>query len=613
MGINLPAAFTERMKIMLKNEYDEFIKSYEDTSVHGLRINPLKTGGADAGLTAKGQSGTDEASEDIVQAQALTGLCGEQTPEALERLCGGQTPEALARLCGGQTPEALTGLCGEQIPWCEEGFYYSDDVRPGKHPYHEAGVYYIQEPSAMLVGVLADTKPGERVLDLCAAPGGKTTHLAGQMKGRGLLWSNEIHPQRAKILSQNVERMGITNCIVSNEPPARLADRLNDFFDKIVVDAPCSGEGMFRKNPDACDEWSLESVRLCAERQLEILEEADRMLRYGGTLVYSTCTFSAEENEQVIERFLQTHSDYYIQRVELKAAKDMSTSVFYPENIDCEAGRVLKGLAVADGQSDEPAYNIKNDNAGMPSCGRPEWSDSGEKELEHTFRMWPHLLKGEGHFAAVLKKGKDYTADFNMKTSACSSYLKGAVKTSAGSSYLTGDVKTSAGSSYLTGADNDLERVKKQKRGRAQAAGAGANNLKAATELFEEFKEKYLNKDISGRFTLFGDNLYIVPEQMPDISGMKILRPVLQLGTIKKNRFEPSHALALSLRGAEARNTINISSEDDRVYAYLRGESIEAENLEGWTLVCVDGYSLGWGKASQNVLKNHYPKGLRWN
>lgn len=490
MSIKLPEAFTERMQAMLKDEYDAFIASYEAESIHGLRVNPLKYAGG---------------SLDIFSLR--------------------------------------------QVPWCVEGFYYPEDERPGKHPYHEAGVYYIQEPSAMLVGVLAKALPGERVLDLCAAPGGKTTHLAGHMKGQGLLWSNEIHPARAKILSQNVERMGITNCVVSNETAERLADRLPCFFDKIVVDAPCSGEGMFRKNPEACDEWSPENVEICANRQLDILNEADRMLKSGGLLIYSTCTFAPEENEKTIEQFVKEHDEYSIVNIEL-----------------------------------QPVAGAKEEH-GMPVEGRIEWSDTGMTEVKNTFRLWPHLIKGEGHFAAVLKKGGDISCSWDSEN--CKSL----------------DIKFAA----------DMKSGRKGKdKGKGRTAGGDAN-IKQAVSLFEQFAGDSLDKEFDGRYILFGDNLYITPEDMPDISGLKILRPGLHVGTIKKDRFEPSHALALSLKSEEAKNCLNLTHDEPKVYSYLRGESIDADINKGWVLICVDGYSLGFGKASQGIVKNHYPKGLRWN
>ena len=269
--MELPQAFTVRMKKLLgSEEYADFIESYEKERTQGLRINPLKT-----------EDGT-----------------------------------ALA--------EKMFHL--EKIPWAEEGYYYSKSERPGKHPYHEAGVYYIQEPSAMAVAELAAPRQGEWVLDLCAAPGGKSTQLAGKLMGKGVLVCNEIHPARAKILSQNMERMGIGNSIVTNEDSEKLARWFGPVFDKIVIDAPCSGEGMFRKDEEARLQWSEEHVAACAVRQAEILDNGAAMLKPGGRLVYSTCTFAPEENEESIRTFLERHPEFKIEKPENLWRQDWKSS-----------------------------------------------------------------------------------------------------------------------------------------------------------------------------------------------------------------------------------------------------------------------------------------------
>ena len=231
----LPVEFLNRMEKMLGDDYRAFLESYDNEKYSSLRYNPLK----------------------------------------------GHKEEFLKNYTFDLSP----------VSWEENGFYYDHEDKPGKHPYHEAGVYYIQEPSAMAPVHFLNPMPGDVVLDLCAAPGGKSTQIGARMQGKGILVSNEIHPQRAKILSENMERMGIANGIVLNESPDRLAKSFPDFFDKILVDAPCSGEGMFRKNEDAMEEWSLENVRLCAKRQDEILDCAANMLKAGGRIVFSTCTF----------------------------------------------------------------------------------------------------------------------------------------------------------------------------------------------------------------------------------------------------------------------------------------------------------------------------------
>ena len=200
----------------------------------------------------------------------------------------------------------------EPVPWEASGFYIEEE-KPGKSPYHDAGLFYVQEPSAMCAAPLLAAMPGERVLDLCSAPGGKGTQLAQAMRGQGILVLNEKMPDRARILLQNVERMGVTNAVVTCADPAALAARFGGYFDKILVDAPCSGEGMLRKEESAAAEWSEQKVLMCADRQAKILESAARMLSPGGALVYSTCTFSREEDEDNAARFAAAHPDFALQ------------------------------------------------------------------------------------------------------------------------------------------------------------------------------------------------------------------------------------------------------------------------------------------------------------
>lgn len=375
----------------------------------------------------------------------------------------------------------------------------------------------------MAVVSLLDPKPGEKVLDLCAAPGGKTTHIAERLCGKGMLVSNEIHPARARILAQNVERMGIGNAVVTNEDSGRLKKYFPEFFDRIVVDAPCSGEGMFRKDEQAREEWSEENVRICADRQQEILDNAAEMLRPGGRLVYSTCTFSPEEDEDGIAYFLERHPEFSI--------------------VEIPAEEKLSGL----------------------SAGRPEWSRGARPELAHTYRIWPHKAEGEGHYLALLEKREADAED------------------------------TGSG---------------KRKKIRTPKYWNDRTGLKVLQEFVKDTCTDYQPQ--MDRLILFGDQIYLVPEEMPDFAGMKVLRPGLHLGTLKKNRLEPSHALALFLRPDQVKCSISIGADEQQTLDYLKGNTLsDTEGRKGWILVCADGYSIGWAKASSGVLKNHYPKGLR--
>lgn len=338
---------------------------------------------------------------------------------------------------------------------------------------------------------LLDPQPGEWICDLCAAPGGKSTQIAGRMQGEGFLLCNEYSPKRAKILSRNIERMGVGNALVTNETPQRLGQRLEHCFDRVLIDAPCSGEGMFRKEEAAVTDWSQDTVLMCAERQQEILEHGSRLVRPGGRLVYSTCTFAPEENEQTIAWFLQTHPDFDPEPVEA------------PWFTPCENG---------------------------------------------AYRLWPHKLLGEGHFAAVLRR-------------------KGSGR----------EVPVAQKGEKLPRAWTDF-----------------ANSLGITLP--------------EGSAITFRQNLCWIPKDMPDLSGLKVERPGLELGTVKKDRFEPAHALALWLRGCH--NTQDYPADSRQIADFLHGDVVPSEK-NGWCLVTVDGFSIGWGKGDGRVLKNHYPKGLR--
>lgn len=469
----LPTLFVERMKNMLGDEYEAFEESYAREKIQALRFNPLK---------------------------------GDK---------------------GAFLEKAPFSLC--PVSWSENGFYYEKEDAPGKHPYHEAGVYYIQEPSAQIPASLLQARPGERILDLCSAPGGKATQIAGAMNGEGLLICNEYVANRAKILSENVERMGIRNALVVNETPQRLADIFPGYFHRIMVDAPCSGEGMFRKNEEAYTEWSPENVQMCADRQDEILEAAAAMLMPGGRIVYSTCTFAPLENECSIARFLIKHPDFKV--VEVPFSEGMKPG--NPNWAEAE----MDGL-----------------------------NESIKEQLSKTIRLWPHIIKGEGHFAAVLQKEGELAEDLNA----------------------------------VVFSRNGLEKTSPLK------------DCKELGEFLEkEITASWLRTEKGNSYLKFKDNIYLIPREMPGLKGLKVQRSGLQIGVLLKNRFEPSHALALALTPQDVVHTWNLAGDSEEARDYLKGGTFAAEGEKGWYLITVDGYSMGWGKLAGGIMKNHYPKGLR--
>ena len=480
---SLPGGFATRMRSLLgESEYAELEASYDrdsEGSIKALRVNTLKL-----------------------------------TPEKFREL--------------SSKAFGISDL--EPVPWESTGFYYPDSMRPGRHPYHAAGLYYIQEPSAMAAAALSGVKRGERVLDLCAAPGGKTTQLAAMMQGEGLLLANEINTQRAKILSENVERCGVRNAIVTNMDSGALRDRFTSWFDRILVDAPCSGEGMFRKEEAARTGWSMDNIRLCAARQDEILDNAAAMLSEGGTLVYSTCTFAPEEDEGTVCRFLERHPDFSV--------------IALPAEHGFEHGR--------------PEWAAVS-GMGEDSSGRKENSGRSE-ETAGAVRLWPHRVRGEGHFIAMLRK------DGENAVKTCTDRVRAADRSSLA-------CWKEFAQEEITGFDAPEERIVK-----------------------------------------FGDELYLLPA-MIDLTGLKVMRAGIDLGSIRKGRFEPAHALAFALKKENFRQSINLSLPSDLQDAlnYLKGMTLPADpGVKGWTVLMTDGFPIGWTKAAGGVLKNHYPKGLRW-
>lgn len=384
------------------------------------------------------------------------------------------------------------------IPGTKWGYYGKVS---GKSPEHVTGLIYSQEPASQMVAQVAHPHEGMRVLDLAAAPGGKSTHLLSYLNNTGLLVSNEINSKRSKILVENIERFGARNVLVTNESAERLAKVFPSYFDLIVLDAPCSGEGMFRKQPDAMDYWSLDYPAQCAALQREILEDAVKMLANGGELVYSTCTWAPEENEEIVAWIL---NEFPLELVDLPKINGMTPGIDYPE----------------------------------------------------TARMYPHRFKGEGQFVAKFR----FVGEHKLP------------KLKPARSNLTADQRS----------------------------------------LWQTFQNEHLKVELKGDLQTFGDQLYLLPLGLPDLSKIKIARNGLHLGTFKKKRFEPSFALGLALQPSEVKNKLELSQQDFEVY--VGGETLQIkESLpNGWYQLLIHGNGLGFAKLANQTLKNYFPKGLRF-
>ena len=448
----LPEEFIVRMKKLLgEEEMAQYLASFDEERVYGLRVNTLKI-----------------------------------------------TPEEFA---------SRTSMKLEAVPWIPNGFYYDGEERPSKEPEYYAGLYYLQEPSAMTPASRLPITPGDRVLDLCAAPGGKSTELGARLKGKGVLVSNDISNSRARALLKNLELWGIANICVTSEEPRRLADAYGAYFNKILIDAPCSGEGMFRKDADMVKSYREHGPEYYAKIQKEITGQAVRLLAPGGLMLYSTCTFSECEDEDVIRCLLANHPD--MELVEL------------------------------------PLFEGASDGIGLHGC----------------LRLFPHKIRGEGHFMALLQKA-------------------------ASASVITNRSKT--------------------------------DSLKAGKlpESLVDFLA-LIDRDFDpARILIKNDMVYYLPEGMVPEKNLRYLRTGLLLGELKKNRFEPGQALAMALKPSEFRQTVSWRREDERIIRYLKGETLTLNAGEapvcGWCLVCMEDFPLGFAKGSGMTLKNKYYPGWRW-
>jgi tRNA and rRNA cytosine-C5-methylases len=460
--MKLPVKFCEEMKRVLGDEYEAYLASMNEKRKCGLRVNTAKI-----------------------------------SVSEFERIA----------------PFPLT-----RIPFVENGFYYDGDaVQPAKHPYYFAGLYYLQDPSAMTPASRLPVEEGDVVLDLCAAPGGKATELAARLHGTGLLIANDISSKRAKALLKNIELFGVENSFIVTEYPQKLGEHFPGFFDKILIDAPCSGEGMFRKEPSMIKAWEQNGPAFYASLQEDILSQALPMLKPGGYLLYSTCTFSPLEDEGTVEKILSMD----------------------PE-LELEPIRGYEGFAE----------------------GNPAFTGSRDPSIRRCVRIFPHRLDGEGHFLALFHK-KEHG---DCPDHGCRQSRKG----------LTGEDKR-----LFDGFAADIDRVFEPER-------------------LESKKGM----------------VYYMPEALPQMSGLRFLRSGLFLGEVKKNRFEPSQSLAMALKPGQYQNCLDLSVRDERVIRYLKGETLvltgqETAKPDGWQLVCVDGFPLGWGKKNKSALKNKYHSGWR--
>ena len=439
----LPDIFLDNIRVLLGDEYPAFLYAMDQPPALALRLNPRREGG-----------------------------------------------EAAAA-------EYIEG----PVPWEPLGRYLkqAEALRPGAGIAHAAGAFYLQEASAMASVAALDPRPGERVLDLCAAPGGKSTQIAARLLNRGLLVSNDPELSRARALAGNLERMGEARAAVVSALPRQLALRWPGYFDAVLTDAPCSGEGMFRRDPDARGEWNPAAPEGCAKRQAEILDQAALLVRPGGRLVYSTCTFNDQENEGSVLGFLARHPD------------------FAPEDF------------------------------ALPGVGS---SRNG------MLRLWPHRLRGDGHFVARLRRA---------------------------------------------GGDGGAKARPAPGRPDKSCAALLDALARGACPLPDWLRDS--------RLGLRGDRLYALHPDCPHLDGLRVVSPGLCLARAGRNHIEPEHALAMALPPALALRSREL--DDAAALAWLRGETAAHDGEKGWTLALWRGLPLGWGKASDGCLKNHLPKGLR--
>lgn len=424
-------------------------------------------------------------------------LLGEEYEDFLASLEQPQQKAIFINSCKINTKEFvnIADFSIEQIPYEKSGFYVDNEKR-GRHPLHHAGAMYFQEPSAMFTVNAIKFNGDEKVLDMCAAPGGKTIQIANRIPN-GVLVSNEFNKTRSEILFSNIERMGLKNVIVTNETPSNIAEAYGDCFDVCLVDAPCSGEGMFRRGEDVVKEWHAGLNEMCSRRQLEILYEADKTLKENGILIYSTCTYAVEENENVVKEFMNNRA-YELQNIE----GDLPRGINMPEAV----------------------------------------------------RLYPHKVKGEGQFVAVLRKLAD-------NTNPCSSTMK-------------------------------------------------LSSSKITCDFIRQNLNTEAAKDITDNVVEYKNFCYYAPHKEMIKKHINYISLGVRLGQVVGTRFEPHHNLFTAL-GRHFINKLHLDVADKLAEKYLRGETFDVESMVGYGAVLINNMPTGGCKISQGKLKNLYPKGLR--
>lgn len=452
----------------------------------------------------------------------------------------------------------LTGWKLWPVPWVANGFYYEDVSHPAKHPHYYAGLYYLQEPSAMTPASRLPVRKGDRILDLCAAPGGKATELAARLGNTGMLLANDISHSRAKALLKNLEMQGAENILVTSEDPERLAALYPETFDGILLDAPCSGEGMFRKEKSMIEYWKEHGPEYYVPIQRKLIRQAERMLRPGGYLLYSTCTFSTEENEGVIEEFLSE----------------------YPDMELCPV---------------------------TPYQGFSPGVSEGEADLSECVHIFPHRMEGEGHFLALLRKKGEQDGYGTVRRQ--SPELSGIerAENSSGKSFEEKTGKTAENPERKKEKNRRPDRRKKQGEKKA-----GEILSESAKEFLSHVRREFLEE----RFFVQDDQLYYLAPGLEPALGLRYLRTGLWIGTEKSGRFEPSQAFAMTLTPETFDTVLELTKEDERILRYLKGETISVEDGEltgkkGWVLICEEGFALGFGKITGGTIKNKYYAGWR--